>query len=228
MHKTGWIFLGILASASPAQAGTADDAVASYFGNTLIVYSRTGAVYRAHHYPDHRFIMERPSGITEGTWRINEKGEFCARQTQPPREQTEHCHRLEPGRKQPGDSWDMAPGDVSHHQELIAGDVFNSPAPESDAMRGYYDNIYAVSGPDNFERKIYFNRDHSALLKGTGGDTWNSWSLKDADRVCLWPRGGDAAQARCHPFVGGKQPGDTWQHTTDGKTYTTRIVAGRP
>jgi len=228
MLKMAWMLFALLILTMPAQGSEADEAITSYFGNTLLVYSRTGVVYRAHHYPDHRFIMERPSGLTEGVWRINEKGEFCDQQTKPPRDQPEHCHRLAAGRKNPGDSWTMAPDDVSHHQELIAGDAFNTPAPANDPMRGYYDNSYVVSGPDNFERKIYFNRDHSVLLKGTGGDTWNMWSLQDTDRVCLWPYGGDPTQSRCHPFVGGRQVGDSWLHTTEGRVYTTRITAGRP
>jgi hypothetical protein len=68
----------MLGSSSAALAG--DEAMASYFGNTVIATSQAGEL-RVHYKPDHSF-MGRAEGPTvkydiHGTWKFDDKGNLC-------------------------------------------------------------------------------------------------------------------------------------------------------
>jgi hypothetical protein len=165
----------------------ADDSKADYYGNTVITYSKTGQVLHFHYNADGTYLSERPQGNTSGTWRMNEKGESCNDQKTPPRTPSERCHVFAPGKKV-GDSWDSHPKEASHHHVLVKGDVRITPSPDSDPMGGYYDGVLVVKGDDGFSRRIFYNRDHSALSKRPDGpDAWSRWALKGDDQICLTP-----------------------------------------
>lgn len=214
-----------------AQAQTpakpAADGKSGYYGNTVVTYSRTGQVLHFHYYPDGTYLSERPQGNTTGTWRINEKGESCNDQKTPPRSPSERCHHFEPGKKV-GDSWDSVPTEASHHHVMIKGDVRLAPAPAGDPMAGYYDGTLVLKGDKNFNLRIFYNKDGSALTKRAGApDAWSRWKLDGKDRICQTPWENPKAAPTCHPIALGKKAGDTWQHVSNGNTLTASLTKDR-
>lgn len=105
MKRALLILAGFYLSIGPALA--ADDPLAAFYGNTVVVKAAGGSETRIHYKDDQTYsLSDTERGDASGTWAI-EGDKLCMAQTEPkPAEGQEKLCVPSPAGKKVGDSWD--------------------------------------------------------------------------------------------------------------------------
>jgi len=100
------IMLGTCLALFALSPAFAEEPLAAFFGNTLIVKDAKGE-RKMWYRPDHSYTgVDQGGKKTAGTWDIKDN-QICTQRTEPPPEQNHgpHCKPIPTGKKV-GDSWD--------------------------------------------------------------------------------------------------------------------------
>jgi len=127
MRKLNGMFLVAAMTLCPVAGRAADDVMAGYYSNTVVVTVPNMGTFKTEYAPDHSYKSTGPFGASVGTWAYAD-GKVCRTQTEPtppPGFPNPICDSAEA--HQPGDSWQIEAMGQKFDAKMLAGDQLNAP-----------------------------------------------------------------------------------------------------